>query len=320
MEKLFVPYELKGEALYHFLKSNKSLLMAQKKYEIKKADAVRLSDLYITPKGEVKKGNNPINDTSLTRLKTTSVINTTNWFDSHQDVHIPGLWKKSLAENRDLYLTEEHKMTFRGIISDEVTAYTKRMTWKSLSIDLPGETEALIFVSDIDKGRNEYMFDQYRLARVKNHSVGMRYVKIDMAINEDSKYYAEEFEVWNKYIDQIANKEAAIENGYFFAVTEAKAIEGAAVPLGSNIVTPTLNNNTKSFDTDEEPGNSTHDPAVTNEEKSMIICPGCTKRFQAAGETNKCPDCGQFVSPGSTSVEAGSMFDSIKAIKETQFI
>ena len=83
------------------------------------------------------------------------------------------------------------------------------------------------------------MFQQYSEGFVNNHSVGMQYVKIALAINDED--YPEEKETWNKYINKVANQETAIEKGYFWAVTEAKLIEGSAVVLGSNPITPTLN-------------------------------------------------------------------------------
>ena len=44
---------------------------------------------------------------------------------------------------------------------------------------------------------------------------------------------------YDKYISHVANKEQ-IQGGVFYAVTEAKLIEGSAVLLGSNPITPTL--------------------------------------------------------------------------------
>ena len=42
------------------------------------------------------------------------------------------------------------------------------------------------------------------------------------------------------YCSQARLNKAELERiKYFFAVTEAKAIEGSAVPMGSNFVTPT---------------------------------------------------------------------------------
>jgi hypothetical protein len=84
------------------------------------------------------------------------------------------------------------------------------------------------------------MFEQYAKGYVKEHSVGMRYVKLELAINSDNKWDVEEKEVWDKYYPEIANKEVADERGYFWAVTEAKIVEGSAVVKGSNYATPTI--------------------------------------------------------------------------------
>ena len=68
----------------------------------------------------------------------------------------------------------------------------------------------------------------------------MRYVKLELAINSESKWDAEEKAVWDKYYPEIVNKEQADERGYFWAVTEAKIVEGSAVVKGSNYATPTI--------------------------------------------------------------------------------
>ena len=82
------------------------------------------------------------------------------------------------------------------------------------------------------------MFDAYRKGKVKQHSVVMRYRALDFAVNDDS--YPEEFAIWEKYFEDIANKEDALDNGFFWAVTQAQNIEGSAVVRGSNFATPTL--------------------------------------------------------------------------------
>ena len=67
---------------------------------------------------------------------------------------------------------------------------------------------------------------------VDQHSVGMQYVKIDLAVNDED--YEEEYKLWQDNIDQIGNKEQAEQKGYFWLVREAKLIEISAVLLGSN--------------------------------------------------------------------------------------
>ena len=242
---------LNKEEMFKALRENKGTLSAQKKMITKQADAVVfISEVKDTKGNTVKADAVDVTDVDKLRLKV--VINTTNLMDSHSDVHFKGIWKKSVKEKKDLYLLQEHRMKFDHIISDNVKASVQLMNWSDLGQKFQGQTEALVFDVEIDK-RNEFMFHQYAKGYVKNHSVGMRYVKMELAINSESKWDIEEKEVWDKYIDQIANKEVAEEKGYFWAVTEAKIIEGSAVPRGSNTITPTLEVEVKNI----EPSNDT---------------------------------------------------------------
>lgn len=227
------------EEMFTHLRENKKSLIAAKKMITKECDAVFYISKSIDEKGEVIK----VENTSLVeinKLKATLVINTTKLLDSHGDVHLDGIWNKSAKESKDLLLLQEHQMKFDKIISDDVKATVKNMLWKELGADYTGYTEALVFECTIEKNRNEFMFNQYVKGFVKNHSVGMRYVKLELAINSESKWDVEEKEVWDKYINQIVNKEYAESIGYFWVVPEAKIIEGSAVVKGSNSITPTL--------------------------------------------------------------------------------
>lgn len=233
--------------LFNFLVKNKDRLIAQKKAVMKHADCFSCNIPFelIT---------NKTISTDKKDIQVKAVINTTNLMDSHYDVHLPGLWTKSLQENKMIMHLQEHEMSFDKIIadSDELKAYTKSYIWKELGYNFSGKTEALIFDSNIKKDRNSFMFDQYLKGYVKNHSVGMYYVKIVMAIDDDE--YEAEYEAWEKYYPEIANKERADEVGFFWAVKEAKVIEGSAVPIGSNWATPTLDIKSQpSVDTEIEP-------------------------------------------------------------------
>lgn len=244
-------------ALFDWLIANKSALTAQKKSAVKFADAVSFLAPLITEKGDtVKQESIPA---SATQIKVRSVINTTKLLDSHDDVHIDGLWSKSIMETKDNYLVNQHDFTFEGIITDKVNVFTKMMSWKDLGYNYSGQTQALIYDSTIDKEDSPMMFDMYRKGKVKQHSVGMRYIKLEMAIND--KRYEKEQAVWDKYITHIVNKEDAEANGYFWAVTEAKNFEGSAVVKGANFATPTMNvTQTKNEppSTRSEPDKSTH--------------------------------------------------------------
>lgn len=232
------------EEMFKALRENKQTLIAQKKMITKEADSIAFSYVAETNKGEVIKSDS-VDVSMINELKMDLVINTTNVMDSHSDVHMKGIWNKSLKEKKDFYLLQEHKMKFSNIITDEVLATAKQLKWSEVGASYKGDTEALIFSVVVNKQRNPYMFEQYAKGFVKNHSVGMRYVKLELALNSDSKWDEEEKLIWDKYISEVANKKEAEDQGYFWAVTEAKIVEGSAVPIGSNRFTPTLNVNIK---------------------------------------------------------------------------
>lgn len=244
------------EELIDYLVANKNAITATKKAEIKRADAVFYSVPLINEKGEEVKAE-PKSFVDLEQkdsIKVKVVINTTNLMDSHRDVHMKGIWKQSIKQNKNFLHLQEHEAKFNMIISDTAKGSIKTMQWSDLGYNFKGETEALIFDTEVEKSRNKFMFDQYAKGYVKNHSVGMQYIKMEFAANDER--YPQEKAVWDKYISEVANKEEAERIGYFWAVTEAKIIEGSAVVRGSNYATPTLstkeNNDEPSNDTQNE--------------------------------------------------------------------
>jgi len=239
------------EELFQALRENKSTLIAQKKMITKESDSLIYCVEVETKNNETNKEDN-VKSGDVSKIKAKLVINTTKIMDSHSDVHFNGIWNKSAKEQKNLLLLQEHQMKFNSIVSSDVIASVKKMSWKSLGFDFEGDTEALIFDTEISKERNEFMFNQYSKGYVKEHSVGMRYVKIDLAINSESKWDEEEKVVWDKYINEIVNKEVAENQGYFWAVTEAKIVEGSAVVKGSNYATPTISIEAVKEDTSEE--------------------------------------------------------------------
>jgi len=237
------------EELIDYLVQNKSALLAVKKSEIKQADAVSFFVPIINEKNEEIKAEPKTAEALLKQdvIRVKVVINTTNLMDSHDDVHMKGTFKQSVKQQKAFLHLQEHQSKFDKIISDTSKGSLKTIKWYDLGYEFEGETEALVFESDIEKARNPFMFEQYAKGYVKNHSVGMQYIKLEFAAN-DSRYPTEKA-VWDKYIQEVANKEQAEARGYFWAVTEAKVIEGSAVVRGSNWATPTIS--TKEENTDE---------------------------------------------------------------------
>lgn len=230
------------EELFKALIENKKELTSIKKSVTKTADAVSFGYLDTSVKIDTTKEDMQGQIQNPETLNVKVVINTTNFLDSHGDVHVNGIWNKSVKDNATFLHLQEHERDFDKVITDTAKGYVQSMTWKQLGLPYEGKTEALIFESTIEKKRNEFMLNQYANGWVKNHSVGMRYVQLELAINTEAEYDKEYKALWDEYYPIIANKEVADERGYFWVVKEAKIIEGSAVVMGSNSATPTLEN------------------------------------------------------------------------------
>ena len=122
----------------------------------------------------------------------------------------------------------------------------KSLPFSFLGKSYEGNTEALIFLIDKNKIVHEGAKQIIENKRPVQNSVRMEYVKIDLAIDDAQPEYAENKKTFDLYINEIANKDKAIEQGYFWAVTEAKiSKEGSMVLFGSNDVTPIIENKTE---------------------------------------------------------------------------
>lgn len=262
------------EDLFKALVENKKELISIKKSITKNADAVSYGYVETIKSG----ANKAIASADLPQeLSVKVVINTTNFLDSHGDVHIDGIWNKSVKDNKSFLHLQEHDRSFDKIITDNAKASIQSMTWKELGFSYSGSTQALIFESTIDKLRNGFMLKQYANGWVKNHSVGMRYVQIELAINSEADYDKEYKDMWDEYYPIIANKEVADERGYFWVVKEAKIIEGSAVVMGSNSATPTLENKTEAVDDTLE--NNEAEQSLQQEETQKELLKNLLKKF-----------------------------------------
>ena len=171
----------------------------------------------------------------------TIIANTYNYMDSHDDVHLSNVFKKSLQENADPFLLHDHKFEVTAKIGKSLKAYEQEGRFLYYGYNSPLDTMALLIDAEISKAKNESVFDEYKNHEINQHSVGMYYVKIDLAIdNQDDK---EAYALYRKYLPQIGNADKVEQQGYFFAVQEAKLKEVSAVLQGSNDLTGIFDNN-----------------------------------------------------------------------------
>lgn len=194
------------------------------------------------------------------------VINTTRYMDDQDDVHFDGLWKKSLSEQSGkIFYLSGHSKKIDDVIAwpEDVRAFTTLIDWTFVGKEYAGQTEALIFEIEESKLKKGSAVDAIRERRKVQGSVSMIYVKINLGIDSNEKEYAENKTYFDSKINLIANKEAVIEQGYFFGIEEAKINkEGSLVLQGSNDATEIIypdkeDQPDKSTDKHTEPENST---------------------------------------------------------------
>lgn len=251
--------------MFKALKANKDHIIGLKKAAIKFSDPVGYE---IKIKGDATKAEDGEDQAITFGSKVWAVINSTNWLDSHGDVHIDGIWDVSARDQKGkLYYIINHELELGKVISfpDEVEPSVKTVKWSDIGIDYPGTTQLLLFGATLTEASNKDAF--YAIANKKpiQNSVRMQYISMTLCINDSDPDFKQEYENFYKYLAVIANKEDAMEQGFFWAVTEAKIYkEGSAVLFGSNEATPILYSDPQSSSQE-----SKIDPLVSSQEKKI---------------------------------------------------
>jgi len=172
------------------------------------------------------------------------IINTTNYFDSHGDVHFPNLWNKSLKDKaKKIFYVLEHELEVDSVIAfpNDVNAFVKTVSWNDLGRDYSGNTQALIFEIPKNKIQIEKISKLFDEQISFENSVRMRYINVQLAIDSTSRDYEKQKSLWDSRIDLVANKDVAKEQGYMWCIDEASIEkEGSLVLFGSNDATPVI--------------------------------------------------------------------------------
>lgn len=174
------------------------------------------------------------------------VVNTTKILDSHNDLHVNGIWNKSAKEqNRKNALLDSHIDTISTTLAkrEDVEILIKEIPFNALGYSYKGNTEALIYKIEKSKMREdvrEWLDGGYQVQA----SVKMQYVKMDIAMKSEAKEDEEERRIYDQYKGQIANiDDFEKEPLYFFVQREAKNVdESSLVSRGSNHVTGRITN------------------------------------------------------------------------------
>lgn len=226
------------EELFKALKNNKERICKIKKHSVKHSDSIQVPEF--TKKDLTIKG---IELPGFDKDSIYAVINTTNYLDSHNDVHLSGIWNKSVNEQQgNISYIVNHDLAIGKEIAYEkdVEMMLKEFKFSDLGYSSDMITQALIFKVKKENIIMDLVKDRVEKKIPSQHSVRMQYVKLDLAIDSTDEDFKEEKRIWDKYKDSIANQKA-LEQGYFWAVSEAKIyLEGSMVVRGSNDITPMI--------------------------------------------------------------------------------
>lgn len=245
---------------FNYLRQNKKALVEQKRAMPVFADPVNFSvaKVYSRAEFEAKAATPVLEDLDILRVKV--VANTANWIDSHMDMLLPDAPKKSITERRGLIPhINGHVYQIESKVGEVVDIYLATLSLTELGLNVSGSTQAVIFVTDVMKDYNPFVFNQYKTGKINQHSIGLQYMQLELCINDTESQ--KEMDFWNKYYPQVINKDVADEMGFFWVVPEYKLIENSCVLFGSNQLTPTLDNNVKAFEPDSSTQIVKHEPS-----------------------------------------------------------
>lgn len=243
-----VPKFATQKDLFSYLKANKSDIVKKKCAMPIKAESF---SHVVTHDGKISKvksikankvaTSNEVDEVG--ELSVTVIANTAYWCDSQMDVLLPDCWKKTIKERgvqgKDMiYHLKDHEQETGGIVGYPTNIYSKEFTLQDLGINKLGATQCLLMDSVVKEELDDKVFQLYWDKKIKQHSIGMQYISLDLCIN-DPQSADEYYQRWVKYSPLVINTEAII-GGYFWVVSEIKLFEISAVLFGSNEITPTL--------------------------------------------------------------------------------
>ena len=228
------------EDLFKALKENLSIIEDQKKGKIyesyKKGQSINMKAIDIS-KFDIEQQKALKLDDNFYYV----AFNSTRILDSHEDVHIDGLWKKTIQEKQfKNYVVTDHELEVLNTVvrKEYVEIFTAKVPFSILGKNYNGNTEILIYKFPKDKVQIPVVKEWLESGDELQGSVRMKYIKLLFCMDSNDPDDAEFKANYTKYYEYIANKEDFEYIPYFFAILEASnEKESSFVLYGSNSVT-----------------------------------------------------------------------------------
>ena len=250
------------EELFRDLKDNQELLIDAKKSEIQKSCEKGVS---ISCKSlDLLKFTDQLKGIKIDDNYYYIAVNSTRILDTHDDLHVDGIWKKSVKEIQGKnYLVADHELELMYVLArkEHIEIFTAKVPFSLTGKPYNGDTEVLIYKIPKNQIKNEIAKEWLDSGDSIEASVRMQYVTIILALDSNAPDDATEKKNYDDYIDTIANKDDFDYIPYFFVIKEAKNVkESSLVVFGSNSSTGLVENKQaeKSLEEQkEEPSNDT---------------------------------------------------------------
>lgn len=262
---------LNKEELFKSLKENLNIIVDQKKAKIyesyKKGQSINMKSIDVS-KFDIEQQKALKLDDNYYYV----AFNSTRILDSHEDVHIDGLWKKTIQEKQfKNYVVTDHELEVLNTVvrKEYVEIFTAKIPFSVLGKKYNGNTEVLIYKFPKDKVQIPIVKDWLDSGDELQGSVRMKYIKFLFCLDSNNPEDEDFKNNYDKYIDYIANKEDFEYIPYFFAILEASnEKESSFVLYGSNNVTgqvKQVENKTEAVDNTSEIIEPSNDTQKTNE-------------------------------------------------------
>jgi hypothetical protein len=247
------------------IKLNKDKIIQLKKAAIKTKDC----SFGFKDKSEASKQDNDIRKIEFGDPVKVA-MNTAYYVDYDLDMGIEGTWKRSVdQQNGKTFHVVNHDLKVGSVVAypKDVTVTLEKVMWSDLGKNYSGFTEVLIFTSTMSEKTQKDAFMAYRDGDPVQHSIRLRYIQLELAMNSLDPGDKEEKAIWDKYYPMAVNKEVPNEYGYFWVMKESQVYkEGSTVLLGANEITPQLKDINGTHDND--PSKDTHQSDPPESEKT----------------------------------------------------
>jgi len=172
-----------------------------------------------------------------------AIVSTTNFYDSHKDVHFPKCFDKTVKDQQGtVQYALDHDLKWDSIVvwKENIRMFVSKIDWASVGKEYDGKTEALVLELPKDKFKRKDVLEAILTKQSDfENSIRMVYIKLNLGVNSDNPEHKSQKDYYEKRKSEIANFDEVEKEGYFWGVEELRIYKEASLVVagGSNSAT-----------------------------------------------------------------------------------